>query len=63
MKVMCSLCGRVSDLMAATSFAADEGAGQLKTYHFCSEEHLVEFARRKGIRLTKINFSRPQSVQ
>jgi len=38
--------------MAATSFAADEG-GQLKTYHFCSEEHLAEFARRKGITLNK----------
>ena len=38
--------------MASTSFAMDE-AGQLKTYHFCSEEHLAEFARRKGIELNK----------
>jgi len=52
MKVMCNLCGRVSDLMAATSFATDDG-DQLKTYHFCSEEHLAEFARRKGIQLEK----------
>jgi YHS domain-containing protein len=52
MKIMCNLCGRVSDLMASTSFAAEEG-GQLKTYHFCSEEHLAEFARRKGITLNK----------
>jgi YHS domain-containing protein len=52
MKVMCNLCGRVSELMSSTSFAADEG-GQLKAYHFCSEEHLSEFARRRGIELNK----------
>jgi len=52
MKIMCNLCGRVSDLMASTSFAMDDG-GQPKTYHFCSEEHLAEFARRKGIKLNK----------
>jgi YHS domain-containing protein len=52
MKIMCNLCGKVSDLMASTSFATDE-AGQLKTYHFCSQEHLAEFARRKGIELNK----------
>jgi len=52
MKVMCNLCGRVSDLMAATSFATDDG-GKLKTFHFCSEEHLTEFVRRKGIELEK----------
>jgi len=52
MKIMCNLCGRISDLMASTSFATEEG-GQLKTHHFCSEEHLTEFARRKGIGLNK----------
>lgn len=52
MKVMCNLCGRVSELMAAVSFAVDE-AGHLKTYHFCSEEHLIEFAKRRGIGLQK----------
>jgi YHS domain-containing protein len=52
MKVMCNLCGRVSDLMTATSFATDD-KGQLKTYHFCSQEHLEEFARRKGFELNK----------
>ena len=52
MKVMCNLCGKISDLMASTSFATDDG-GQLKTYHFCSKEHLTEFARRRGIELDK----------
>lgn len=52
MKIMCNLCGKVSDLMASSSFATDED-GKLKTYHFCSEEHLAEFARKKGIELNK----------
>ena len=49
---MCNLCGKISDLMASTSFATNDG-GQLKTYHFCSKEHLNEFARRRGIELEK----------
>jgi YHS domain-containing protein len=52
MKVMCNLCGKVFDLMSATSFATDEG-GQLKTYHFCSEEHLAEFTKNRGMPLDK----------
>jgi len=52
MIIMCNLCGRVSELMTSTSFAADEG-GQLKTYHFCSEEHLTEYARSRGITFNK----------
>jgi YHS domain-containing protein len=52
MKVMCNLCGRISDLMASTSYATDDG-GQLKTYNFCSKEHMAEFARRRGIELEK----------
>jgi len=52
MKVMCNFCGTVSDLMASTSIATDEG-GQLKTYHFCSEDHMAEFARRKRIEINK----------
>jgi len=52
MKVMCNQCGRISDLMAATSFAAEEN-GKLSTYHFCSKEHLAEFAKRKGIKIDK----------
>lgn len=52
MKVMCNLCGKISDLMASTSFATDD-RGQLKSYHFCSKEHLTEFARRRGIEFEK----------
>ncbi len=52
MKVMCSQCGKVLDLMTATSFGVEE-AGQLKTYHFCSNEHMAEFARRKELPLGK----------
>jgi len=52
MKVMCNLCGRILDLMAATSFAAEDD-GKLKTYHFCSEEHMAEYARKKGMSLGK----------
>ena len=52
MKVMCNFCGRITDIMAATSFATEEN-GQLSTYHFCSEEHLTEFARKKGIEIGK----------
>jgi len=52
MKIMCNLCGKVCGLMASTSLATDEG-GQLKTYHFCNEEHLEEFARRKGLTFNK----------
>jgi len=52
MKVMCNQCGKISDLMASTSLATDED-GQLKTYHFCSREHMAEFARRRGIALGK----------
>ena len=48
MKIMCNLCGRVVDLMASTSLATDEG-GQLRPYHFCSQDHMVEFARKRGI--------------
>jgi len=52
MKVMCNQCGRISDLMMSTSFATEEN-GKLKTYHFCSKEHLTEFAKRKDIKIDK----------
>jgi YHS domain-containing protein len=52
MKVICNLCGKISDLMASTSFAIDEERG-MKTYHFCCDEHLTEFGRRRGIALDK----------
>ncbi len=50
MKVMCNQCGKILVLMEAISFAVDE-SGQLKTYNFCSNEHMTEFARRKGLPL------------
>jgi YHS domain-containing protein len=46
MKVMCNQCGKILDLMASQSFAVEEG-GELKTYNFCSTEHMLEFAERK----------------
>jgi hypothetical protein len=52
MKIMCNLCGKVTDLMASTSFAIDQDE-QMKMYHFCSDEHMAEFARRKGMALDK----------
>jgi len=52
MKIMCNFCGKVLDLMASTSLAAEEN-GQLKTYNFCSEEHLREFAGKKGMPIGK----------
>ena len=52
MKVMCNQCGKVMDLMTSRSFAVDD-AGQLKTYYFCSDEHMTEFARKKGMDLGK----------
>jgi YHS domain-containing protein len=52
MKVMCNQCGKILDLMASQSFAVEEGE-ELKTYNFCSEEHMTEFAKRKNVRLGK----------
>lgn len=49
---MCNQCGKILDLMTSHSFAVGED-GKLKTYNFCSDEHMVEFARRKGISLGK----------
>jgi YHS domain-containing protein len=52
MKVMCNHCGKILDLMKSTSFVAEEDE-RLTTYHFCSDEHMVEFARKKGVMLGK----------
>lgn len=52
MKVICSQCGKVLDLMESTSFAVQD-AGQLKTYYFCTGEHMAGFAERKGLPLGK----------
>ena len=52
MKVMCNQCGKVVDLMGSRSFAVEE-SGQLKTYHFCTDAHMMEFALKKGFPLGK----------
>lgn len=49
---MCNQCGKILDLMTSQSFAVEED-GKLKTYNFCSNEHMMEFAGRKGISLGK----------
>jgi YHS domain-containing protein len=38
--------------MISTSFATEED-GKFNTYHFCSKEHLAEFAKRKGFKIDK----------
>jgi len=49
---MCNQCGKIVDMMKTTSYVTEEDA-RLKTYYFCSNEHMVEFARKKGIALGK----------
>jgi hypothetical protein len=49
---MCNQCGKILDLMESRSFA-EEQDGQLKTFHFCSEEHLTAYASRKSLSLGK----------
>jgi hypothetical protein len=49
---MCNQCGKVLELMNARSIAVEED-GALKTFNFCSTEHMEEFSRRKGIPLGK----------
>jgi YHS domain-containing protein len=38
--------------MRSTSFAVEE-SGRLKTYYFCTDEHMTDFARKKGLPLRK----------
>ncbi len=52
MKVMCNQCGKILNVMFSRSIAVEE-EGRLKTYHFCSDEHMDEVARRKGMPLGK----------
>jgi hypothetical protein len=52
MKVMCNECGKILDLMQSQSFAVEQD-GHLKTFHFCSEGHMTEFALRKKMSLGK----------
>jgi hypothetical protein len=52
MKVMCNQCGKILDLMQSQALAVEED-GKLRTFHFCSKEHLAEYAGRKGMSLGK----------
>ena len=52
MKVMCNQCGKVLDLMESQSFAVDE-ENHLKSFYFCSKEHMSQFAQRKSLKLSK----------
>jgi len=52
MKVMCSQCGKILDLMLSQSFVVEEDS-HLKSYYFCSGEHMKQFAERKRLKLGK----------
>jgi len=52
MKVMCNQCGKIINLMESQSFAM-EYENHLKCFYFCSNEHLSQFAQRKGMELRK----------
>jgi YHS domain-containing protein len=49
---MCDQCGKILDLMQSQSFAVEED-NHLKSYYFCSEEHMKQFAERKSMKLGK----------
>lgn len=48
MKVMCNQCGKILNLMQSQSLAIEKD-GQLKAFHFCSEEHMKEYSARKSL--------------
>jgi len=39
--------------MMVSRTAAVEEEGRLKSYHFCSDDHLSQFTERKGMSLSK----------
>jgi len=49
---MCNQCGKIFDLMESHSFAIEE-QNQLKSFYFCSSDHMTRFAERKNIKLSK----------
>jgi len=49
---MCNQCGKILDLMQSQSIAMEE-QDQLKTFYFCSDDHMSRFAERKNIKLSK----------
>ena len=52
MNVMCNQCGKILELMGSQSFAVEE-ENHLKSFYFCSDEHMAQFAKRKGMKLGK----------
>jgi len=52
MRVLCNQCGKLLNLMESKSFAVEEG-DQLKSFHFCSDEHMMKFAERKNMKISK----------
>jgi len=52
MKVMCNQCGKILDLMESQSLATEE-ENQLKSFYFCSDEHMMKFVERKKMKFSK----------
>jgi hypothetical protein len=52
MRVMCNQCGKILNLLESQSFAIEEG-DQLKSFYFCSDDHMTRFAERKNMKLRK----------
>jgi len=52
MKVMCNQCGKILELKKSQSFAVEE-EDKLKSFYFCSKEHMSKFAYRRNIKLSK----------
>jgi len=52
MRVMCNQCGKILDLMESQSFATEVG-NQLKSFYFCSNDHMMKFAGRKNMKFSK----------
>jgi YHS domain-containing protein len=51
LKVMCSKCGKILDLMSSRSYAFVDEDGKLNAYYFCSDEHLTEFSQKKNLKI------------
>jgi len=52
MKVMCNQCGKILDLMESQSLTTEE-ENQLKSFYFCSDEHMMKFVERKKMKFSK----------
>jgi len=52
MNVMCNQCGKILELMGSQSFAVEE-ENHLKSFYFCSKEHMSQFTQRRGMQLSK----------